>query len=75
VIGLPHPSLGEEVGAAVALKPGAAATAEELRDHVKALVAAHKYPRHVWIVEALPKGPTGKIVKREVVPPGDQAGR
>jgi long-chain acyl-CoA synthetase len=69
VIGLPHPSLGEEVGAAVALKPGAAATPEELRDYVKGQVAAYKYPRHVWIVDALPKGPTGKIVKREIVPP------
>jgi long-chain acyl-CoA synthetase len=69
VIGLPHPSLGEEVGAAVALKPGAVSTAEELRDYVKAQVAAYKYPRHVWIVDALPKGPTGKILKREIVPP------
>jgi long-chain acyl-CoA synthetase len=69
VIGLPHPELGEEVGAAVALKPGASATAEELRDHVKAQVAAYKYPRRVWIVEALPKSATGKILKREIVPP------
>jgi long-chain acyl-CoA synthetase len=69
VIGLPHPSLGEEVGAAVAVKPGAVITAEELRDYVKAQVAAYKYPRHVWIVDALPKGATGKILKREIVPP------
>ena len=71
VIGLPHPALGEEVGAAVTLKPGASVTAEELRDHVKTQVAAYKYPRHVWIVDVLPKGPTGKIVKREIVPPAD----
>jgi long-chain acyl-CoA synthetase len=69
VIGLPHPSLGEEVGAAVALKPGASVTAEELRDYVKAQVAAYKYPRHVWIANSLPKGPTGKIQKRDIVPP------
>ncbi len=75
VIGLPHPELGEEVGAAVTLKPGASATAEELRDHVKNQVAAYKYPRTVWIVDALPKGPTGKIVKREIVPPGDLSAR
>ena len=56
VIGLPHPALGEEVGAAVVLKPGADVTAEELRDHVKAQVAAYKYPRKVWIVNELPKG-------------------
>ena len=71
VIGLPHPALGEEVGAAVTLKPGASVTTEELRDHVKTQVAAYKYPRHVWIVDALPKGPTGKILKREIVAPAD----
>jgi long-chain acyl-CoA synthetase len=71
VIGLPHPELGEEVGAAVALKPGASVTAEALRDHVKSQVAAYKYPRRVWIVEALPKTATGKILKREIVPPAD----
>ena len=71
VIGLPHSSLGEEVGAAVALKPGAAATPEELRDYVKGQVAAYKYPRHVWIVDALPKGATGKIQKRDIVIPAD----
>jgi long-chain acyl-CoA synthetase len=69
VVGLPHPDLGEEVGAAVVRKPGAAITADELRDHVKAQVAAYKYPRRVWFVGALPKGPTGKILKREIVPP------
>jgi long-chain acyl-CoA synthetase len=56
VIGLPNPVLGEEVGAAVVLKPGATVTAGELRDYVKARVAAYKYPRHVWIAGALPKG-------------------
>jgi len=75
VVGVPHPALGEEVGAAVALKPGAAITAEELRDHVKAHVAAYKYPRQVWIVDVLPKGPTGKILKREIVVPDDVAAR
>jgi long-chain acyl-CoA synthetase len=69
VIGIPHPELGEEVGAAIALKPGAQATESEIRDFVKANVAAYKYPRHVWIVDELPKGPTGKILKREIKPP------
>jgi long-chain acyl-CoA synthetase len=69
VIGLPHPELGEEVGAAVVLKPGAQAAPEELRDFVKGQVAAYKYPRRVWIVEALPKTATAKILKREIVPP------
>ena len=71
VIGVPHPALGQEVGVAVTLKPGAAITAEALREYVKALVAAYKYPRHVWIVEELPKGPSGKILKREIAIPAD----
>jgi long-chain acyl-CoA synthetase len=69
VIGMPHAELGEEVGAAVALKPGAAATPEELRAFAKERVAAYKYPRHVWLVAELPKGPTGKILRRAVRPP------
>ena len=73
VIGLPHAVLGEEVGAAVALKPGADTTPEELRAYVKSQVAAYKYPRHVWLVDALPKGATGKILKREIVPPAELA--
>ncbi|GGU82303.1 hypothetical protein GCM10010211_55360 [Streptomyces albospinus] len=75
VIGLPHPDLGEEVGAAVVLKPGAGTTAEELREYVKRQVAAYKYPRRVWVTVALPKGPTGKILKREIVPPPEPEGR
>ncbi len=69
VIGIPHPDLGEEVGAAVALKSGQNVTEAELRDYVKSNVAAYKYPRHVWFVDELPKGPTGKILKREIKPP------
>jgi long-chain acyl-CoA synthetase len=75
VIGMPHSELGEEVGAAVALKPGATVTPDELRAYVKAQVAAYKYPRRVWFVEALPKGPTGKILKREVTVPEAEASR
>jgi long-chain acyl-CoA synthetase len=73
VIGMPHDSLGEEVGAAVSLKKGAAATADELRDYVKARVAAYKYPRRVWLVDALPKGPTGKLLKREITIPTSES--
>ena len=74
MIGLPHSSLGEEVGAAVALKPGAVTTAEELRDYVKGQVAAYKYPRHIWIMDALPKGATGKIQKRDIAIPDGLTG-
>ena len=73
VIGLPHPTHGEEVGAAVALRPGTQATPEELRSYVKERVAAYKYPRHVWLVDTLPKGPTGKVLKREITPPVELA--
>jgi long-chain acyl-CoA synthetase len=69
VIGVPDAHLGEEVAAAVALKPGAAVEVSEIREFVKANVAAYKYPRHVWFVDELPKGPTGKILKREIEPP------
>jgi long-chain acyl-CoA synthetase len=71
VIGMPHDELGEEVGAAVALCEGAEATADEIREHVKSQVAAYKYPRRVWIVDELPKGPTGKILKREIEVPAE----
>jgi long-chain acyl-CoA synthetase len=66
VVGVPHDELGEEVGAAVALKEGANADPDELRAFVKDQVAAYKYPRRIWFVDELPKGPTGKILKREI---------
>jgi long-chain acyl-CoA synthetase len=69
VIGIPHDEFGEEVAAAVSLKEGATTTPEELRDFVKEQIAAFKYPRVVWIVDELPKGPTGKILKREIKVP------
>jgi long-chain acyl-CoA synthetase len=69
VIGVPHDELGEEVGAAVAVKEGESVTEDELRDHCKEQLAAYKYPRKIWFVDELPKGPTGKILKREIAPP------
>jgi len=71
VIGVPHPVLGEEVAAAVTLRPGAVSTPDELRSYVKERVAAYKYPRHVWLTAGLPKGPTGKLLKREITVPAD----
>jgi long-chain acyl-CoA synthetase len=71
VVGIQDRDLGEEVGAAVALKPGADVSVDELRDFAKERVAAYKYPRHVWLLDELPKGPTGKILRREVEPPED----
>ena len=66
VIGVPHERHGEEVKAIVALRPEARVTPEELQAFCKERLAAYKYPRLVEIVPSLPKGPTGKILKREL---------
>ena len=50
-------------------------TPEDLRDYVKARVAAYKYPRLVWLVDALPKGPTGKVQKRDITVPTTESTR
>jgi len=71
VTGIPDADLGQEVGAAVQLKPAATATPEELRAFVQDRVAPDKYLRHVWIVPDLLKGPTAKILRRSVHPPQD----
>jgi long-chain acyl-CoA synthetase len=73
VVGVPHDDLGEEVGAAIALKEDAPCTEDDIREHCKQQVAAYKYPRRVWFVDELPKGPTGKILKREIEPPAGPA--
>jgi long-chain acyl-CoA synthetase len=66
VIGIPDAMLGEEVAAAISLVPGAAVTDEELIEYVRDRVAAYKYPRRIWFLDELPKGATGKILKREI---------
>jgi long-chain acyl-CoA synthetase len=72
VVGVPDERLGEEIGAAVVLAPGASADPDQLRDWMKDRVAPFKYPRHVWTLDELPKGPTGKILKREIHPPAGE---
>jgi long-chain acyl-CoA synthetase len=59
----------------VALKSGQETTPDELRDYMKQKVAAYKYPRVIWLVDELPKGPTGKILKREIEVPETVAGK
>jgi long-chain acyl-CoA synthetase len=69
VIGVEDEKMGEEVGAAVVLKKGEEVSEDELRDFVKKEVANYKYPRKIWFADELPKGPTGKILKREIEVP------
>ncbi|GAA3545198.1 long-chain fatty acid--CoA ligase [Nonomuraea rosea] len=74
VLGVPHPELGEEIEAVVALR--APVTCADLRDFVKERVAAYKYPRHISFVDELPMSPTGKILKRALARPAAvRAGR
>jgi long-chain acyl-CoA synthetase len=69
VLGVPHDEWGEEIGAAVVLHEGEELGAEEVSEYVREQIAAYKYPRVVWFLEELPKGPTGKILKREIEVP------
>ena len=69
VLGVPHDEWGEEIGAAVVLHEGEKLAPEEVSAYVKERIAAYKYPRVVWFLDDLPKGPTGKILKREIETP------
>jgi long-chain acyl-CoA synthetase len=69
VLGVPHDEWGEEIGAAVVLHEGEELGPEEISAYVKERIAAYKYPRVVWFLDELPKGPTGKILKREIETP------
>ena len=71
VIGVEDERLGEEVAAAVVLKEGRDVSAEDLQEYVKGEVAKYKYPRKLFFLDELPKGPTGKILKREIEVPED----
>jgi long-chain acyl-CoA synthetase len=66
VIGVSHPSHGEEVKAVIALKPGTTATNADITAYCKERLAAYKYPRIIEFRDTLPKTATGKILKREL---------
>jgi long-chain acyl-CoA synthetase len=69
VIGLPHPTLGQEPAAVVTIKPGQQATEAELRDFVRARLAAYKVPvRVLLLTESLPRNAGGKILKQHLRP-------
>ncbi|GAA2073497.1 long-chain fatty acid--CoA ligase [Aeromicrobium halocynthiae] len=66
VIGLPDDHLGEEVAAVVAPHPGVELSAAEVREWASERLSAYKVPRVYQLVEELPKGATGKILKRQI---------
>jgi len=67
VIGIPEPTLGEEVGAVVVLRPGFKVGADELSKHVRERLAGFMVPTHIWFRdEPLPRNPAGKVLKREL---------
>ena len=66
-IGVPDPLYGEEVAAFIVFKPGTEATEEEIIAFCSARLADYKCPKTIRIVEEIPKGPTGKLLKRELV--------
>jgi acyl-CoA synthetase (AMP-forming)/AMP-acid ligase II len=59
--GVPHPKLGEEVAAAVVLREGAEATPSGIRDFAAERLADFKVPRQIFVMDEIPKGPTGKL--------------
>jgi long-chain acyl-CoA synthetase len=67
VFGVPHDVHGQEIAAAVVLADGATTTPDELVRYVSDAIAAYKYPRVVHVVDALPLGPSGKVLKRALV--------
>jgi long-chain acyl-CoA synthetase len=66
VIGVPDPTYGEEVAAVVVLRDGAVLDTEALRSWAKERLSAYKVPHLVQVLPALPKGPSGKILKRAI---------
>ncbi|MBT2501125.1 long-chain fatty acid--CoA ligase [Curtobacterium sp. ISL-83] len=67
VFGVPHEVHGQEIEAAVVLRADASVSPEELVAFVSAEIAAYKFPRVVHVVDALPLGPSGKVLKRDLV--------
>ncbi len=66
VVGIPDRIRGEEVKVYVSVKDGETLSPEEIRAFLEARIARYKWPKEVEVLEDLPKGPTGKILKREL---------
>lgn len=58
---IPHPTLGSDIAAAVVLRQGSGVKAPDIRRFVAARIADFKVPRHIYLVDEIPKGPTGKL--------------
>ncbi|MCG8590841.1 MAG: fatty acid--CoA ligase [Proteobacteria bacterium] len=69
VIGVPDERWGEAVKAVVVLAPGASVDAQQLVDYCQGKIAGYKRPRSIDFIDALPRNPTGKILKRELREP------
>jgi acyl-CoA synthetase (AMP-forming)/AMP-acid ligase II len=67
VVGVDDTKFGQRLEAYVVLAPGAGATPDELKKHVKDMLAAYKVPRTVTVLDELPRGTTGKVLKRELI--------
>ena len=63
---VPHPRLGEDVAAAIVLRPGVTAEPEEIRAYLQEQIAFFKVPRRIVIRDRLPTGPTGKVLRRQL---------
>jgi long-chain acyl-CoA synthetase len=67
VFGVPDARLGEEVAAAIVLRPGQKVSADELRAHLAAHLSKHKIPRYFWFLsESIPRNANGKFLKRQL---------
>jgi O-succinylbenzoic acid--CoA ligase len=66
VIGLPDPEWGQVVGAAVKLRPGSCASEDEVKAFCAGRLARYKIPARVWFVDALPRSPAGKLIRRSI---------
>jgi malonyl-CoA/methylmalonyl-CoA synthetase len=67
VVGAPDEDLGERIVAFVVTREGTSPSCQELMDHVAALLAVHKRPREVRLLDALPRNDMGKVLKKQLL--------
>ena len=69
VVGVPHEVLGEDIAAAVTLRPGQAATGDEIIAFCREHLGDNKVPRTLVVMDMMPLNPNGKILKKDLVAP------